>query len=115
MQVEWWYLVVSTAALGAGCDRFPGQLGSVRAEAEANRRVGTAARYQMGYVRHGSHRRRFYRSASDRLNQRCRRVLANSPFSSARSVEGPMKGAVGLGPERKSASTLPTCPSPNSM
>lgn len=35
MQVGWWYLVVSAAALGAGCDRFPGQLGSVRAEAEA--------------------------------------------------------------------------------
>lgn len=113
MQVGWWYLVVSAAALGAGCDRFPGQLGSVRAEAEARRHgcampnapmSGTAAIGDVSIVQ-----------LSDRPNQRCRRVLANSAFSSARSVEGPMKGAVGLGPERKSASTLPTCPSPNSI
>ena len=48
-------------------------------------------------------------------NQRCRRVAANSSFSAARSAEGPRNGAVGAGPDKKSASTLPTKPPPNSM
>ena len=48
-------------------------------------------------------------------NQRCRRVAANSSFSAARSADGPRNGAVGAGPDKKSASTLPTKPPPNSM
>jgi hypothetical protein len=48
-------------------------------------------------------------------NHRCRRVAANSCFSAARSAEGPRNGAVGAGPDKKSASTLPTKPPPNSM
>jgi hypothetical protein len=48
-------------------------------------------------------------------NQRRRRVRVNCSFSAASSCDGPRNGAVGVGPERKSASTLPTRPSPNSM
>jgi hypothetical protein len=56
------------------------------------------------------------RAQSDQLpNQRCRRVAANSSFSAARSAEGPRNGAVGAGRDKKSASTLPTKPPPNSM
>jgi hypothetical protein len=56
------------------------------------------------------------RLSRDQLpNQRCRRVAANSAFSAARSAEGPRNGAVGAGPDKKSASTLPTKPPPNSM
>jgi hypothetical protein len=56
------------------------------------------------------------RSSRDQLpNHRCRRVEANSSFSAARSAEGPRNGAVGAGPDKKSASTLPTKPPPNSM
>jgi predicted GIY-YIG superfamily endonuclease len=48
-------------------------------------------------------------------NQRRVRAEANSSFSRASSSDGPRKGAVGAGPLRKSASTLPTKPPPNSM
>ena len=60
--------------------------------------------------------RRLHPLSRDQLpNQRCRRVAANSAFSTARSAEGPRNGAVGAGPDKKSASTLPTKPPPNSM
>jgi hypothetical protein len=56
------------------------------------------------------------RLSRDQLpNQRCRRLAANSSFSAARSADGPRNGAVGAGPDKKSASTLPTKPPPNSM
>jgi len=48
-------------------------------------------------------------------NQRARRVEANTSFSRARSCDGPTRRAVGAGPPRKLASTLPTIPPPNSM
>jgi hypothetical protein len=47
-------------------------------------------------------------------NQRARRVAANSTLSAARSREGPTSRAVGAGPPRKLASTMPTIPPPNS-
>src|SRR5262245_46050684 len=48
-------------------------------------------------------------------NQRRRRVETKRSFSPASSRDGPKNGAIGDAPERKSASTLPTNPSPNSM
>jgi hypothetical protein len=48
-------------------------------------------------------------------NQRSRRVEANASSSAASSREGPTSRAVGAGPPRKLASTLPTIPPPNSM
>ncbi len=47
-------------------------------------------------------------------NQRARRVAANSTLSAASSREGPTSRAVGAGPPRKLASTMPTIPPPNS-
>jgi hypothetical protein len=48
-------------------------------------------------------------------NHRCRRVEPNASFSAASSGDGPTRRAVGFGPPRKFASTLPTAPPPNSM
>jgi hypothetical protein len=47
-------------------------------------------------------------------NQRARRVAANSTLSAASSRDGPTSRAVGAGPPRKLASTMPTIPPPNS-
>ncbi|SEB75734.1 hypothetical protein SAMN04490239_1533 [Rhodococcus koreensis] len=75
---------------------------------EGSRRAGDAGSF------FGRCARR-HRGAGQPVNQRRRRVAANSAFSRASSTEGPKNGATGVGPERKSASTLPTSPSPNSM
>jgi pimeloyl-ACP methyl ester carboxylesterase len=48
-------------------------------------------------------------------NQRARRVEPNCSFLATCSVEGALKLPVREGPERKSMSTLPTRPLPNSM
>lgn len=47
-------------------------------------------------------------------NQRAWRLEPNCCFSPTRATEGPMKLPVGAGPERKSTSTRPTRPPPNS-
>ena len=47
-------------------------------------------------------------------NQRIRRLEPKSCLSLASAAEGPSKPPVGAGPERKSTSTRPTLPSPNS-
>jgi diguanylate cyclase (GGDEF)-like protein len=48
-------------------------------------------------------------------NQRARRLDPNSSFSATRSDDGALKTPVLEGPERKSMSTRPTRPAPNSM
>jgi hypothetical protein len=48
-------------------------------------------------------------------NQRLRRVETKRSLSPASSRDGPKNGATGDGPDKKSASTLPTSPPPNSM
>lgn len=50
-----------------------------------------------------------------RSNQRARRLEPNSTFSATSASDGAWKVPVGLGPERKSTSTRPTRPAPNSM
>ena len=47
-------------------------------------------------------------------NQRIRRLDPKDCLSLARAAEGPSKSPVGAGPERKSTSTRPTLPPPNS-
>jgi 3-hydroxyisobutyrate dehydrogenase len=58
---------------------------------------------------------RAFASSAQPPNQRRRRMETNRSFSSASAREGPRNGAFGDGPDRKSASTLPTIPPPNSM
>jgi transcriptional regulator GlxA family with amidase domain len=48
-------------------------------------------------------------------NQRARRLEPNRSFLAASAAEGAWNVPVRSGPDRKSMSTLPTCPAPNSM
>ena len=50
-----------------------------------------------------------------RPNQRARRLEPNCCFSATLAADGALKVPVREGPERKSMSTLPTRPAPNSM
>ncbi len=54
------------------------------------------------------------RRASQTLNQRARRLAPNSRFSATSSSDGGRRVPVGFGPDRKSTSTRPTRPLPNS-
>ena len=98
MQVEWWYLVVSTAALGAGCDRFPGQLGSVRAEAEANRRAGNAARSQIRQCPARQPSETFCRSAFGSAEPAVPSGVGEFAFFVGQVGGGPDEGGGGFGP-----------------
>ena len=61
-------------------------------------------------------RERWCRSAEyQRPNQRARRLAPKSTFSATSASDGALKLPVGFGPERKSTSTRPTRPAPNSM
>ena len=53
--------------------------------------------------------------ATQRPNQRALRLEPNSFFSATNAPDGSRNVPVGFGPERKSTSTRPTRPAPNSM
>jgi hypothetical protein len=62
-----------------------------------------------GHVRSG-----FQLSKHQRPNQRARRLAPKSCFSAPSSADGSWNVPVGFGPEKKSTSTRPTRPAPNS-
>ncbi len=77
-----------------------------RAELHHRRRADAAGRQDAGDIA---------APAGQALNQRARRLDPKWCFSATRASDGSWKVPVGVGPERKSTSTRPTRPPPNSM